>query len=74
MTAFEILEEACHHRPYLEELVNIWPKFDTQDDTGRLLETRFYSIPRGLNHSKAQTKDEIQFWLNGFNKKICFIS
>lgn len=60
-------------QPYLEELVNIWPKFDTQDDTGRLLETRFYSIPRGLNHSKAQTKDEIIFWLNGFNKKYVLL-
>lgn len=54
---------------YLEEIVSLWPKFDALGDQGKLLMTRFYSIPRGINHTNARTEMEIKRWVEVFNKK-----
>lgn len=54
---------------YLEELVSIWPRFQELGDPGHLLMTRFYSIPRGLNHPEASIAERIEFWVNTYNKR-----
>lgn len=75
LTALDILLEACHDKMYLEEIVSIWPidELMSLEDDGRIVLTKFYSIPRGINHSKAQVKDEIQLWVNAFNKKYVLL-
>lgn len=75
LTALDILLEACHDKMYLEEIVSIWPctELELLGDDGRLVMTKFYSIPRGLNHSKANVKEEIQAWIEVFNKKYVLI-
>lgn len=35
--------------------------------------TRFYSIPRGLNHTKARIQHEIEYWNNGHNKRYVLL-
>lgn len=55
---------------YLEELVNSWYKFDTLGDSGSLLMIRYYSIPRGLLHPKAKLRQEIDLWINSYNKRF----
>lgn len=62
---------------YLEELVRQWYDFESLGDLGKLLMTRFYSVLRGLNHSNARIKHEIELWAKSYNRKyvrcICFI-
>lgn len=58
---------------YLEELVSIWPDVSAYGDSGRLLMARFYSIPRGLNHTKARIQHELDFWINGYNKRFVIV-
>lgn len=55
---------------YLEELVNSWYRFDSLGDSGSLLMIRYYSIPRGLLHPKAKLKQEIDMWVNSYNKRF----
>lgn len=55
---------------YLEELVNSWYKFDALGDSGSLLMIRYYSIPRGLSHPKAKLRQQIDLWINGYNKRF----
>lgn len=71
--AMEILDEACHERAYLEELVSLWPTFSTMGDRGKLLTTRFYSLPRGLNHPKSTIQAEIESWVNLYNKRYVLL-
>lgn len=59
-----------HHQMYLEELVNSWYRFDALGDSGSLLMIRYYSIPRGLLHPKAKLKQEIDLWVNSYNKRF----
>lgn len=75
LTALDILLEACHDKIYLEEIVSIWPSAELSalEDEGRIVMTKFYSIPRGINHSKAHVKEEIQLWVESFNKKYVLI-
>jgi rapamycin-insensitive companion of mTOR len=75
LSALEIIDEACHDRTYLEELVNVWPNFSAafEGDAGKLVEMRFYSIPRGLNHPKAKIQQEIDCWVNGYNKRYVLL-
>lgn len=51
----------------------MWPDFSSAGDRGRLLMTRYYSIPRGLNHLKARIQHEVEFWLNGYNKRYVLL-
>jgi rapamycin-insensitive companion of mTOR len=75
LSALEIIDEACHDRTYLEELVNVWPNFSAaiECDAGKLVEMRFYSIPRGINHPKAKIQDEIAIWVDRFNKRYVLL-
>lgn len=57
----------------MEELVSIWPDFTQLGDHGKLLMTRYYSLPRGLNHTKARIQNEIEYWLNGYNKRYVLL-
>lgn len=58
---------------YLEELISLWPDFTPLGDPGRLLMTRYYSLPRGLNHTRARIQHEIEHWLNGYNKRYVLL-
>lgn len=58
---------------YLEELISLWPDFTPVGDPGRLLMTRYYSLPRGLNHTRARIQHEIEHWLNGYNKRYVLL-
>lgn len=58
---------------YLEELVSLWPDFTPHGDPGRLLMTRYYSLPRGLNHTRARIQHEIEHWQNGYNKRYVLL-
>lgn len=71
--AIEILDEACHERAYLEELVSLWPDFSPMGDRGKLLNTRFYSLPRGLNHPKSKIQLEIESWVITYNKRYVLL-
>lgn len=73
LAALEILEEACYERTYLEELVNVWPNLERVSDHGKLVMMKFYSIPRGLNHPAAKIKEEIETWVNGYNKRYVLL-
>lgn len=35
--------------------------------------SRYYSIPRGLNHTKARIQQEIEIWLNVYNKRYVLL-
>lgn len=35
--------------------------------------SRYYSIPRGLNHTKARIQQEIEIWLNAYNKRYVLL-
>lgn len=54
-------------------MVSIWPDFTSAGDSGKLLMTRYYSIPRGLNNPKARIQHEIEYWLNGYNKRYVLL-
>lgn len=58
---------------YLEELVSLWPDFSQLGDRGKLLMTRYYSLPRGLNHPKSTIQFEIESWVNVFNKRYVLL-
>lgn len=74
LTSLEILEEACHENVYLLELAHVWPNLDKHHELGKYIMMRFYSIPRGMNHPSANVKNEIELWVNAFNKKyVLFI-
>lgn len=75
LTALEILLEACHEKLYLEEIVLAWPvdELTALGDEGRLVMTKFYSIPRGLNHSKAKVRELIEEWVTVYNRKYVLI-
>lgn len=73
LAALEILEEACYERIYLEELVNVWPNLQRISDHGKLVMMKFYSIPRGLNHTAAKIREEIELWVKSYNKKYVLL-
>ncbi|XP_073832423.1 rapamycin-insensitive companion of Tor isoform X2 [Musca autumnalis] len=73
LAAMDILEEACHEKYYLEEIVSLWPNLKTLGDVGRLLMARYYSLSRGLNQPKAKVKEEIEYWKNGYNKRYVLL-
>lgn len=69
LATLEILEEACHENIYLLELAHEWLELDKNHEMGKYIMMRFYSIPRGLNHPNANAKNEIDLWVNIYNKK-----
>jgi len=69
LASLEILEEACHENIYLLELAHVWPELDKYHELGKYIMMRFYSIPRGMNHTSANVKGEIEQWVNVYNKK-----
>ncbi|KAH8386683.1 hypothetical protein KR093_001958, partial [Drosophila rubida] len=73
LAAMDVLEEACHDKYYLEEIVSLWPNLRQLGDVGRLLMTRFYSVSRGLNSSKAHVEEDIKYWRNGYNKRYVLL-
>lgn len=73
LAAMDVLEEACHDKYYLEEIVSLWPNLRQLGDVGRLLMSRFYSVSRGLNSSQAHIEDEIKYWRNGYNKRYVLL-
>ncbi|XP_017150826.1 rapamycin-insensitive companion of mTOR [Drosophila miranda] len=73
LAAMEVLEEACHDKYYLEEIVSLWPNLTLRGDVGRLLMSRYYSLSRGLNSSLARIEDEIKYWRNGYNKRYVLL-
>ncbi|XP_061386649.1 rapamycin-insensitive companion of mTOR, partial [Musca vetustissima] len=73
LAAMDVLEEACHEKYYLEEIVSLWPNLKTLGDVGRLLMARYYSLSRGLNQPKAKVKEEIEYWKNGYNKRYVLL-
>ncbi|XP_053949989.1 rapamycin-insensitive companion of mTOR isoform X1 [Anastrepha ludens] len=73
LAALDVLEEACHEKYYLEEIVSIWPNLKSLGDVGRLLMARYYSLSRGLNHLKARIQEEIEYWKNGYNKRYVLL-
>lgn len=42
-------------------------------DRGKLLTTRYYSLPRGLNHPKSTIQFEIESWVTNFNKRYVLL-
>ncbi|XP_004525858.1 rapamycin-insensitive companion of mTOR isoform X2 [Ceratitis capitata] len=73
LAALDVLEEACHEKYYLEEIVSTWPNLKSLGDGGRLVMARYYSLSRGLNHLKARIQDEIEYWKKGYNKKYVLL-
>ncbi|XP_017050500.1 rapamycin-insensitive companion of mTOR [Drosophila ficusphila] len=73
LAAMEVLEEACHDKYYLEEIVSRWPNLTQRGDAGRLLMARYYSLPRGLNNTMARIEEEIRYWRNGYNKRYVLL-
>ncbi|XP_034102932.1 rapamycin-insensitive companion of mTOR [Drosophila albomicans] len=73
LAAMDVLEEACHDKYYLEEIVSLWPNLQQLGYVGRLLMSRFYSVSRGLNSSKAHIEEEIKYWRNGYNKRYVLL-
>lgn len=69
LATLEILEEACHENLYLLELAHEFPDLRKHHELGKYIMMRFYSTPRGMNHPSAKTKEEIELWLNEYNKK-----
>ncbi|XP_030382024.1 rapamycin-insensitive companion of mTOR [Scaptodrosophila lebanonensis] len=73
LAAMDVLEEACHEKYYLEEIISLWPNLKHLGDVGRLVMSRYYSLPRGMNNSKARVKEEIEYWRNGYNKRYVLL-
>ncbi|KAH8373225.1 hypothetical protein KR009_006539, partial [Drosophila setifemur] len=73
LAAMEVLEEACHDKYYLEEIVSRWPNLSQRGDAGRLLMARYYSLPRGLNSTMARVEEEIKYWRTGYNKRYVLL-
>ncbi|KAH8362188.1 hypothetical protein KR084_008923 [Drosophila pseudotakahashii] len=73
LAAMDVLEEACHDKYYLEEIVSRWPNLTQRGDAGRLLMARYYSLPRGLNSTMARIEEEIRYWRNGYNKRYVLL-
>ncbi|XP_065364051.1 rapamycin-insensitive companion of mTOR [Calliphora vicina] len=73
LAAMDVLEEACHEKYYLEEIVSLWPNLKSLGDIGRILMARYYSLSRGLNQPKARIKEEIEYWKNGYNKRYVLL-
>ncbi|XP_017064890.1 rapamycin-insensitive companion of mTOR [Drosophila eugracilis] len=73
LAAMDVLEEACHDKYYLEEIVSKWPNLTQRGDAGRLLMARYYSLPRGLNSTMARIEEEIRYWRNGYNKRYVLL-
>jgi rapamycin-insensitive companion of mTOR len=69
LAALEIIEEACHENIYLYEVSHEWCELDKYHEMGKYTMMRFYSTPRGLNHPNANIKNEIELWVNVYNKK-----
>lgn len=53
--------------------MSLWEDFGPYGDHGKLLMTRYYSIPRGLNHTKARPQHEIEFWVKYYNKRYVLL-
>lgn len=53
--------------------MSLWPDFTSRGDNGKLLMSRYYSIPRGLNHTKARIQQEIDVWINIYNKRYVLL-
>lgn len=49
--------------------MSLWPRFEQLGDPGQLMMTRFYSIPRGLNHLNANIAERIELWVIKYNKR-----
>ncbi|XP_017088263.2 rapamycin-insensitive companion of mTOR [Drosophila bipectinata] len=73
LAALEVLEEACHDKYYLQEIISHWPNLSQRGDAGRLLMARYYSLPRGLNSTNARVEEEIKYWRNGYNKRYVLL-
>ncbi|XP_049532058.1 rapamycin-insensitive companion of mTOR [Anopheles darlingi] len=73
LALIDLLEEASYERVYLEELTHCWPRLDQLGDRGKMIMMRFYSIPRGLNHSSAQVLNEIEQWLSIYNERYVLL-
>lgn len=73
LAALEVLEEACHDKYYLQEIISHWPVLTQRGDAGRLLMARYYSLPRGLNSTNARVEEEIKYWRNGYNKRYVLL-
>ncbi|XP_067642123.1 rapamycin-insensitive companion of mTOR isoform X3 [Eurosta solidaginis] len=73
LAALDVLEEACHEKYYLEEIVSLWPNLKSLGDGGSLIMVRYYSLSRGLNHLKARIQEEIEFWKNAYNKRYVLL-
>nr|XP_016937001.2 rapamycin-insensitive companion of mTOR [Drosophila suzukii] len=73
LAAMDVLEEACHDKYYLEEIVSRWPNLTQRGDAGRLLMARYYSLPRGLNSTMARIEEEIRYWRSGYNKRYVLL-
>lgn len=69
LATLEIIEEACHENVYLLEFSHVWPDLDKYHEVGKYTMMRFYSIPRGLNHPNANVRDELDLWINVYNRK-----
>lgn len=69
IATLEILDEACHENVYLLELAHEFPQLDKQFELGKYIMMRFYSTPRGMNHPSANIKNEVELWMNVYNKK-----
>ncbi|XP_044316925.1 rapamycin-insensitive companion of mTOR [Drosophila rhopaloa] len=73
LAAMEVLEEACHDKYYLEEIISRWPNLTQRGDAGRLLMAHYYSLPRGLNSTMSRIEEEIRYWRNGYNKRYVLL-
>ncbi|XP_035785769.1 rapamycin-insensitive companion of mTOR-like [Anopheles albimanus] len=73
LALIDLLEEASYERVYLEELTHCWPQLDQLGERGKMIMMRFYSIPRGLNHPRAQVLNEIEQWLNIYNERYVLL-
>ncbi|XP_028898249.2 rapamycin-insensitive companion of mTOR isoform X2 [Zeugodacus cucurbitae] len=73
LAALDVLEEACHEKYYLEEIVSLWPDLKSLGDGGRLIMARYYSLSRGLNRLQARIQEEIEYWKNGYNKRYVLL-
>ncbi|XP_050327928.1 uncharacterized protein LOC126758004 isoform X1 [Bactrocera neohumeralis] len=73
LAALDVLEEACHEKYYLEEIVSLWPDLKSLGDGGRLIMARYYSLSRGLNRLQARIQEEIEYWKSGYNKRYVLL-
>lgn len=70
-TALEILNEACHHKVYLEEIIYLWPYQMLYDsgDLGIVISTKLLSTPQGLDNVSLTIPELITNWADFLNKK-----